>query len=66
MADWPAYGLEDAFMERPEIGITRKHRTDSGLIRYDPRRDVDWAPVLTLTRSSSQQPIAEAARGVEH
>jgi hypothetical protein len=43
MADWLAYGLEDAFMERPEIGITRKHRTDSGLIRYDPRRDVDWA-----------------------
>jgi hypothetical protein len=43
MADWLAYGLEDAFMERPEIGITRKHRTGSGLIRYDPRRDVDWA-----------------------
>jgi hypothetical protein len=43
MADWLAYGLEDAFSERPEIGITRKHRTGSGLIRYDPRRDVDWA-----------------------
>ena len=43
MADWLAYGLEDAFSERPEIGIVRKHRTGSGLIRYDPRRDVDWA-----------------------
>jgi hypothetical protein len=43
MADWLGYGLEDAFSERPEIGITRKHRTGSGLIRYDPRRDVDWA-----------------------
>jgi len=43
MADWLAYGLEDAFSERPEIGIVRKHRTTSGLIRYDPRRDVDWA-----------------------
>jgi uncharacterized protein len=43
MADWLAYGLEDAFSERPEIGVVRKHRTGSGLIRYDPRRDVDWA-----------------------
>ena len=36
-ADWLAYGLEDAFSEKPEIGIVRKHRTDSGLIRYDGR-----------------------------
>jgi hypothetical protein len=43
MADWLAYGLEDAYSERPEIGIVRKHRTTSGLIRYDPKRDVDWA-----------------------
>ena len=42
-ADWLAYGLEDAFSEKPEIAIVRKHRTDSGLIRYDPRRDTDWA-----------------------
>jgi uncharacterized protein len=43
MADWLGYGLEEAFSERSEIGITRKHRPGSGLIRYDPRRDVDWA-----------------------
>jgi hypothetical protein len=43
MADWLAYGLEDAYAERPEIGIVRKSRTASGLIRYDPKRDVDWA-----------------------
>ncbi len=42
-ADWLAYGLEDTYSEKPEIGIVRKHRTDSGLIRYDPRRDTDWA-----------------------
>ena len=40
-ADWLAYGLEDAFSENPEIGIVRKHRTDSGLIYYG-RRDVEW------------------------
>jgi uncharacterized protein len=44
-ADWLAYGLEDAFSEQPEIGIVRKHRTDSGLIRYDARRDTDWPQV---------------------
>jgi uncharacterized protein len=43
MADWLAYGLEDAYSEQPEIAIVRRHRTTSGLIRYDPRRDVDWA-----------------------
>ncbi|HEY7661921.1 MAG TPA: DUF459 domain-containing protein [Xanthobacteraceae bacterium] len=41
-ADWLAYGLEDAFSENPDIAIVRKHRTDSGLIRYDQRRDVEW------------------------
>jgi uncharacterized protein len=44
-ADWLAYGLEDTYSEKPEIGIVRKHRTDSGLIRYDPRRDSEWASV---------------------
>jgi hypothetical protein len=44
-ADWLGYGLEDAFSEKPEIGIVRKHRTDSGLIRYDARRDSDWPQV---------------------
>jgi uncharacterized protein len=44
-ADWLAYGLEDAFSEKPEIGIVRKHHTDSGLIRYDQRRDSEWSQV---------------------
>jgi uncharacterized protein len=45
LADWLAYGLEDAFSETPEIAIVRKHRTYSGLIRYDSRHDTDWAQV---------------------
>ena len=44
-ADWLAYGLEDAYSDKPEIGIVRKHRTDSGLISYDARRDTDWPQV---------------------
>src|SRR5438445_4755777 len=45
MADWLAYGLEDAFSEKPEFAIVRKHRMTSGLIRYDTRRDVEWPQV---------------------
>ena len=45
MADWLALGLEEAFSENPEIGIVRKHRTESGLIRYEGRRDVEWAQI---------------------
>jgi hypothetical protein len=45
-ADWLASGLEDAFSDDPEIGVVRKHRTDSGLVRYDPRRDSEWPQVV--------------------
>ncbi|MEA2933364.1 MAG: uncharacterized protein QOD74_10, partial [Variibacter sp.] len=41
MADWLAYGLEDAFADTPEQGVVRKHRTHSSLIRNDPK-DHDW------------------------
>src|SRR5262245_11909204 len=44
-ADWLAYGLEDAYSDNPDVGIVRKHRTDSGLISYDARRDTDWPQV---------------------
>ena len=44
MADWLAYGLEDAYSEQPEIGVIRRHKTVSGLIRYQPKGDpADWA-----------------------
>jgi hypothetical protein len=46
MADWLAYGLEDAFAEKPEFGIVRKHRSYAGLVRYDPRRDVEWPQII--------------------
>src|SRR5262245_61283110 len=46
MADWLAYGLEEAFAETPEMAIVRKHRTTAGLIRYDTRRDVEWPQVV--------------------
>ncbi|KZD25072.1 SGNH/GDSL hydrolase family protein [Tardiphaga robiniae] len=44
MADWLAYGLEDAYAEQPDMGVIRKHKTVSGLLRYQPKGDpADWA-----------------------
>lgn len=45
MADWLAYGLEEQLAETPEIGIMRKHRAFSGLIRYEQKSDADWPKV---------------------
>jgi hypothetical protein len=42
MADWLAYGLEDAFSDSPEIGIVRKNKLYSGLLQYDAKGDLDW------------------------
>ncbi len=44
MAEWLAYGLEDAYAERPDMGVIRKHKTVSGLLKYQPKGDpADWA-----------------------
>ena len=44
MADWLAYGLEGVYAEQPDMGVIRRHKTVSGLIRYQPKGDpADWA-----------------------
>src|SRR4030088_710863 len=43
MADWLAYGLEDTYAEQPDMGVIRKHKTVSGLIKYQPKGGpADW------------------------
>lgn len=42
MADWLAYGLEDAFSDLPEIAILRRNKLHSGLLRYEAKSDLDW------------------------
>src|ERR1700686_1034488 len=43
MADWPPYGLEDAYAEQPDMGVIRKNKPVSGLIKYQPKGDpADW------------------------
>ena len=44
MADWLAYGLEEVYADQPDIGVIRKHKTVSGLIKYQPKgHPADWA-----------------------
>ncbi|MEH2517870.1 hypothetical protein V1279_003443 [Bradyrhizobium sp. AZCC 1610] len=44
MADWLAYGLENVYADQPEMGVIRKHKTVSGLIKYQPKGDpANWA-----------------------
>jgi hypothetical protein len=42
MADWLAYGLEDAFSDTPNVEIVRKAKQYSGLIHYQAHSDLDW------------------------
>jgi hypothetical protein len=44
MADWLAYGLEEALSDTPEVGVTRYIRPTSGLVRYDAKNDaLEWS-----------------------
>jgi uncharacterized protein len=60
MADWLAYGLEQTYADAPEIGILRRHKTNSGLIRSETRSDPrgeypDW-PQAARELIASQKP----------
>jgi hypothetical protein len=72
LADWLAYGLEDAFADHPEIGVVRKNRTGSSLIRTEGRDGYDWVTaardmlaaekadfVVMLIGLGDRQPIRE-------
>jgi uncharacterized protein len=46
-ADWLGYGLEEAMTDTPEIGIVRKIRPNSGLVRYEARADApEWSQAV--------------------
>ncbi len=47
LADWLGYGLEETFAATPDIGIVRKIRPNSGLVRYEARSDApDWSQAV--------------------
>ncbi|MGN6460076.1 MAG: SGNH/GDSL hydrolase family protein, partial [Pseudolabrys sp.] len=53
-ADWLGYGLEDSLSDTPEVGVVRKNKTFSGLIRYEARGDLDWPNVVRDTLSKEK------------
>jgi uncharacterized protein len=48
LADWLGYGLEQAFADSPEIGIVRKIKLYSGLVRYEAARGEiqEWSQAI--------------------
>jgi hypothetical protein len=47
LADWLAYGLEEVFADAPEIGVVRKIRPYSGLVRYDAHSEtLEWTQAV--------------------
>lgn len=65
MGDWLAYGLEDALSETPEIGIVRKAKTVSGLIRYQPKGEPsDWAAAAKDILATEQPDVIVVMLGL--
>ncbi len=58
MADWLGYGLDENYAEQPEIGVERKIRATSGLVRYDAKNEaLDW-PQAAKDALSNAKPNA--------
>ena len=58
MADWLAYGLEEAYAEQPDMAVIRKNKTASGLLKYDPKGNpADW-PAAARGILSKEKPDA--------
>jgi uncharacterized protein len=58
MADWLSYGLDENYADQPEIGVERKIRAASGLVRYDAKNEsLDW-PQAAKEALSNEKPNA--------
>jgi len=65
MADWLAYGLEDAYAEQPEMGVIRKVKNASGLIKYQPKGDPsDWAAAAKVILKTEKPDIVVVMLGL--
>jgi lysophospholipase L1-like esterase len=64
-ADWLAYGLEEVFVDAPEIGIVRKIRPSSGLVRYEAHNDaLEWSEALKDTLASEKPKVIVVMLGL--
>jgi hypothetical protein len=56
MADWLGYGLDENYADQTEIGVERKIRASSGLVRYDAKNEaMDW-PQAAKEALSNENP----------
>ena len=47
MADWLGYGLDELYADQPDVGVERKIRASSGLIRYDAKNEtLNWPQAI--------------------
>ena len=47
LADWLGYGLDELYADQTDMGVERKIRPTSGLIRYDPKNEnLDWSQAI--------------------
>ena len=47
LADWLGYGLDELYADQQEIGVERKIRPSSGLVRYDAKNEtLDWPQAI--------------------
>jgi hypothetical protein len=65
MADWLAYGLEEAYAEQPDMGVIRKAKNTSGLIKYQPKDDPsDWAAAAKVILTTEKPDIIVVMLGL--
>jgi uncharacterized protein len=58
LADWLGYGLDELYADQPEIGVERKIRATSGLVRYDAKNEtLDW-PAAIKDALANEKPDA--------
>jgi uncharacterized protein len=58
LADWLGYGLDELYADQPEIGVERKIRATSGLVRYDAKNEtLDW-PAAVKDALANEKPDA--------
>ena len=58
MADWLAYGLEEAYADQPEMGVIRKIKPLSGLLKYQLKGDPGGWAALAKGLSATEKPDA--------
>jgi len=65
MADWLAYGLEDAYAEHADMGVNRKVKNTSGLIKYQPKGDPsDWVAAAKVILPTEKPDIIVVMLGL--